>query len=224
MVRVRFVFLVDAARRVERTFCAIIPRCNLSKQFLLFHNLYRARPGSRGVRRDKTPPGHATGSGLFLCTTAAATTGNRLLRTLGTRVRASPLTMHRQVAAMAQAPIAANFHQPLNVHLNFATEITLYLIRTSNKLTQRIQLRFAQVFDADIGINVRRLENRARTWTNQRNSSANFNPLLRKITIVLYPVAVLLRFCRSHIKRLSVVIAFGASSPNGWRYSHDTSP
>src|SRR5512134_2844704 len=41
------------------------------------------------------------------------------------RVGARPLAAHRQVPAMAQAAIAADFHQPLDVHRDFLAQVAL---------------------------------------------------------------------------------------------------
>jgi hypothetical protein len=63
---------------------------------------------------------------LFLgCTATASTTGNCPFRTLASAgVRAGILTAQGQISAVAQASIAADFNQALDVHLNFTTQVT----------------------------------------------------------------------------------------------------
>jgi hypothetical protein len=63
---------------------------------------------------------------LFLgCSAAATTTGNGAFRSLaGTGICAGILTAQRQVSAMAQATITADFDQAFDVHLNFTAQIT----------------------------------------------------------------------------------------------------
>src|SRR6202790_5382706 len=52
--------------------------------------------------------------------------GDRLGRTLArARVGVGALTAHRQAAAMTQATIATEIHQPLDVHAGLATQIAL---------------------------------------------------------------------------------------------------
>src|SRR5690606_13863612 len=58
---------------------------------------------------------------LLLRATTTATTGHRLLRTLArARVGLGPLAVHRQVAAVTQATVAADFDQALDVELDLA--------------------------------------------------------------------------------------------------------
>src|SRR5690606_16861250 len=40
------------------------------------------------------------------------------------RVGAGPLSAHRHATAMAQAPVAADVHQALDIHLHFAAQVT----------------------------------------------------------------------------------------------------
>ena len=64
---------------------------------------------------------------LLLPGSAPATTPRHCpLRTsLGARIGPRPLPMDRQIAPVAQTPITADFHQALDVHLDFAAQITL---------------------------------------------------------------------------------------------------
>src|SRR5262245_37825460 len=56
-----------------------------------------------------------------------------------------PLTAHRQSAAMAQAPVAAEVHQPLDVHGHFAPKIALDHIVAVDHLANLTDLRFGEL-------------------------------------------------------------------------------
>src|SRR5690606_18611009 len=73
--------------------------------------LKRSRSRAGGPRPSR--------SGLLL-------TGDRLRRTLaGARVRVRPLTVDRKALAVAEATIAAEIHEALDVHRNLAPEVAL---------------------------------------------------------------------------------------------------
>src|SRR5437868_11528434 len=106
-----------------------------------------------------TPPGLACCCFLFVCSchmccdTSPALllscrfflAGHCLLRpTSCARIGARALAAHRQVAAMAHATIAADFDEPLNVHIHFAAQVTLDLILAVDHLTQAVDLFFSQ--------------------------------------------------------------------------------
>src|SRR5579871_7051586 len=64
---------------------------------------------------------------LFLRSSLLAP-GNRLPHaSAGTRVGARPLPTHRQIAAVAHAPIAANLDQPPHILVHLAPQIALNL-------------------------------------------------------------------------------------------------
>src|SRR5690606_39450734 len=71
--------------------------------------------------------------------------GNRLCGALaGTRIGVRALATNRQRAAVAQAAIAAQVHQPLDIHRNFATQIALDLDRKSTRLnSSHVKISYA---------------------------------------------------------------------------------
>src|SRR5579875_2446655 len=82
--------------------------------------------------------------------------GDRLLwPTARARIRAGALSAYRQIAAMAQAAIAANFDQPLDVHIDFAAQVALNFIFAINHLTQTVDLFFSQIPYPRIRVNMR---------------------------------------------------------------------
>jgi hypothetical protein len=62
------------------------------------------------------------------------------------------LTVHGQIAAVTQPPIASNIYHAPDVHLHSAPQITLNLILAVNNLAQRSDLRIRQVLDPRIVI------------------------------------------------------------------------
>src|SRR5947207_15451552 len=74
---------------------------------------------------------------LSLCHALFLLAGNCLGGTFaGPRVGVGALTAHRQAAPMAQAPVAAEIHQPLDVHGNFAPQIALDHVIAVDHLAQ----------------------------------------------------------------------------------------
>src|SRR5690606_5833151 len=59
----------------------------------------------------------------------------------------SPLTAHREAATMANAAVAADVHQPLDVHRDFGAQRALGLDETLDHLTEAADLGVAQVTD-----------------------------------------------------------------------------
>src|SRR5262249_31092617 len=57
----------------------------------------------------------------------------------------SPLTAHRQSAAMTQTPVTAEVHQPLDVHGDLAPKIALDHIVAVDHLTNLTDLRFGEL-------------------------------------------------------------------------------
>src|ERR1700728_737298 len=82
-----------------------------------------ARDGDRAVAKIQTDGMSLFGDFLL------ARDRNRLAFT-GTCVGMRALTAHRQALAMAQCAVAAEVHQPLDVHRDFTPLITLDLIFT----------------------------------------------------------------------------------------------
>jgi len=84
---------------------------------------------------------------------------DRSARTLtGTSVGLGALPTQRQAAAVTDAPITTQVHQTLDVHADITSKITL-----DSKLgyfcTQRLNLRFGQIFDLDRWIDTSGLTN-----------------------------------------------------------------
>src|SRR5690606_19170088 len=81
-------------------------------------------------------------------------------RTLaGARVGARPLAAHGQTAAVAQAPVAADVHQPLDVHLHAATQVAFHLVVGGDKIAQTVGFLLGQVPHLRVGIHARRPKN-----------------------------------------------------------------
>src|SRR5258708_17830815 len=65
----------------------------------------------------------------------------------GARVRMSALSADRQVAAMAEAAIGADFDEPFDVHRNFLAQIALDQPLLLNHGTDAVDFFFAEVLD-----------------------------------------------------------------------------
>src|SRR4051812_1318492 len=78
--------------------------------------------------------------------------GDRLGRTLArTRIGVGALTAHRQAAAMAQAAIAAEVHQTLDVDADFTTKIALDQIVAVDDFADLQNFLIAELADAALG-------------------------------------------------------------------------
>src|SRR3989338_440716 len=78
--------------------------------------------------------------------------GDRLTRALtGTRVGLSTLTTGRKAPAMAQTAVAAQVHQALDFHVDFATQVT-FSGELRDFATQQFNLLVAQIFNLYRGI------------------------------------------------------------------------
>src|SRR5690606_32549543 len=72
--------------------------------------------------------------------------GDRLCRALpGPRVRVRPLSANRQALAVTQAAIAAQIHQALDIHGNFAPQITLDRIIAVDRLANLPDLEIGKL-------------------------------------------------------------------------------
>src|SRR4051812_47158499 len=78
------------------------------------------------------------------------------------RVRFRPLTAHRQVAPVAQPAIAADLHQPLDVHGNLLAEISFDAALLFDHAADLPHVVFREILDADVGVDARRAEDVAR--------------------------------------------------------------
>src|SRR5215469_6379530 len=91
----------------------------------------------------------ATSHSLFALLLLLA--GNRLGRPLaGARVGMGALTAHRQAAAVTQAAIAAEVHEPLDVDAGFAAKVALHHIVAVDHFADLQHFLVAQLVDAAI--------------------------------------------------------------------------
>ena len=124
-----------------------------------------------------------TSKGLFLSgPTAAATPSNRFLGPFaGAGVCLCSLATNRQVTAMAQPTVTANFHQTLDVHLILAAQITFELIFL-DMITHAGDLSIRQILHPGIRVNPGRSKSFQRPCAaNAKNiSQTNFNALIAR--------------------------------------------
>src|SRR5207248_3988010 len=99
------------------------------------------------------------GSALAMCIPAVHSRLHRLLlrdrafaRTFSrARVGARALAAHRQRAAVPHAAIAADFHQPLDVHRDFLAQVTLDPALLLDDAADLADVVLGQILDADVG-------------------------------------------------------------------------
>src|SRR5690606_34856152 len=78
--------------------------------------------------------------------------GDRTARALaGARVGLRRLTAHGQAAAVTQAAVAADVHQPLDVWLDLATEVPVDFELAVDDLAQAADLGLGEVLDPGVG-------------------------------------------------------------------------
>src|SRR5258708_30175542 len=94
--------------------------------------------------------------GLFLRDGALARTF------AGARVGPRALAMHRKASTMPHAAIAADFHQPLDVHRDLLAEIAFDAALLFNHPADLSHIVFGQILDADVGVDPSLLENAVR--------------------------------------------------------------
>src|SRR3954454_23526830 len=75
------------------------------------------------------------------------------------RVGMSSLTTHRQRSTMSQAAIAADVHQPLDIHLDTFPQITFDVALSFEHATNSPEFVLIQISNARIDVYVRFLEN-----------------------------------------------------------------
>src|ERR687894_516515 len=75
----------------------------------------------------------------------------------GARVGVRALAAHGEAAAVAQAAVAADVHQPLDVHLDALAEVALDLALRLDDLADAPQLRLVEVAHAEVGAHLRLL-------------------------------------------------------------------
>src|SRR5690606_37715531 len=99
------------------------------------------------------------------------------------RVRLSTLSTHRQTAHVADASIALDRLQTLQVQTEFAAQVTFdHILAVLDRVNDLRKLRFRQVFGADGRVNVRALENLHRVDRADAVNVAqrNINALVRR--------------------------------------------
>src|SRR6185295_2232962 len=109
----------------------------------------RSRRRGRGVAGfPMMLPSEFPAAGLFLLA------GDRARRPLaGPRVGVGALAAHRQALAVAQAAVAAEVHQPLDVHRHLAAQIALDLVVAVDHLADADDLVIGQLVDPALGGN-----------------------------------------------------------------------
>src|SRR5215813_7533577 len=81
----------------------------------------------------------------------------------GTRVCMRALTAYRQAAAMTQATISANVHQPLDVHLHTFAEVTFDFALGFEDRANATQVIFRQVSDPRVEVDMSLVQDRCRS-------------------------------------------------------------
>src|SRR5437660_7605570 len=98
----------------------------------------------------------------------------------GARVGVRALAAHGQAPPVAQAAVAADVHQPLDVHLGALPEVALDLALTLDDLADAVELRLVQVAHAHVGADLRLLEDgvRARAPDSVDVRQSDLDPLV----------------------------------------------
>src|SRR6185503_4351105 len=73
-----------------------------------------------------------------------------------------PLPAHRQRAAVAQPAVAADFHQPLDVHRDLLAEIALDAALVLDHLADLADVVLGEILDPEVGADPGVLEDRVR--------------------------------------------------------------
>src|SRR5215510_9841633 len=74
------------------------------------------------------------------------------------RVGARPLAARRQVAPVPQAAVAADLHQPLDVHRDLLAEIAFHAALLFEHAADLPDIVFGEILDPDVGAHTRRAE------------------------------------------------------------------
>src|SRR5690242_12543885 len=74
------------------------------------------------------------------------------------RIRARPLPPRRQVAPVPQTAVAADLHQPLDVHRDLLAEVTLDATHFLDHAADLADVVFRQILHPDIGTDAGRAE------------------------------------------------------------------
>src|SRR5574340_161122 len=90
--------------------------------------------------------------------------------------------MNREVAAVSQAAVAADFDQAFDVHLHFTAQIALNLIVLRNVLANQVYIRFGQIFNPDFRVDLGPRQDRMcpRRADPINIGQSSFNPLIAR--------------------------------------------
>ena len=115
---------------------------------------------------------------------------------------------------MAQAAVAANFNQPLDIHLNFAAKIAFDFVILGNELTKSVRSILSQILNPDIRIDFGVRQDPIVLWwvQYQKYRSTRFRYVyyvedqhLQFLPLIITPVAAyVLGFRKSQTKCLCV--------------------
>src|SRR5579859_6663639 len=108
----------------------------------------------RSRRRTRAPAACAVRRSAMrlLLRRGLLTAGDSPARSLaGARVRPSTLAVHRQPAAVTDAAVAIDLHQPLDVQVDLTPQVTFDRVLAVDDLAQARDLVFAQITGAAIG-------------------------------------------------------------------------
>src|SRR6185369_4104320 len=73
-------------------------------------------------------------------------------------VGAGPLAAHREVAPVPQAAVAADLHQPLDIHRDLLAEIAFHAALLFEHAADLPDIVFGEILDPDVGAHARRTE------------------------------------------------------------------
>src|SRR5580765_6521291 len=95
------------------------------------------------------------------------------------RIRAGPLTTHRQRTAMPHPAVAADFHQPLDVHRDFLAKVAFDAALLFDHPADLSHVVFRQILHADVRADAGFLQNAVRTDSADAVDirESDFNPL-----------------------------------------------
>jgi hypothetical protein len=97
---------------------------------------------------------------LFLGTAPTPTARHSLAPSLACAcIRLGALPAHGQAATMADASVAVDIDQPLDILADLASKIAFHVIVSVNECSQATYLVFSKVLDASIRIDARALQN-----------------------------------------------------------------
>src|SRR5204862_2959029 len=80
----------------------------------------------------------------------------------GAGIGARPLTVHRQIAPMPRTAVAADFHQPLDVHRDLFPEVAFDAGLLFNHPADLPDIVLRQILEADVGTDAGVLEDPVR--------------------------------------------------------------